>query len=140
MTLPNPRGEPYDPFVGMFEDDDPNYNMDALGEGERAAAAARLRLIPEEFQDRNRMVKIVERNRARLTGTFDESGHLALLEASQWSKEAVLSVIESAEEEEKRNLEKMRHAQEEAIQVANRPTPSVKKALLQAWKSRRNKD
>lgn len=138
VTLPNPRGEPFDPFASMFEDDDPNYPAE-LEAGDELARARR-RLIAEEFQDRNRMAQIVARNRARAEGRHDESQHLAVLEATNWSRQGVLAVIERTETEESENLAKMMRAREEAALLENRPTPSVKKALMAAWKNRRKRD
>lgn len=131
VTLPNPRGEPYDPFVGMFEDDDPNYEV---VEGQ---ALERLRLIPEEFEDRNRMAQIVARNRQLLwTGQTDDGNHVAALEQSQWSEQALTAVIKAEQALEQEHIDKLAASRARRFAFDNEPVPSLSVALKAGWKRR----
>jgi hypothetical protein len=146
VTLPNYRGEPIDVFDGMFEDYDPNYpqlerrqqNMQISDGGEHGEpdVYSRLRLVAEEFEDRNNLAKIVERNqKRRLKGDedYEESVHLDLLESSEWSVEAVTTILKDERGLEKDHLKKLSQSlKEKAIEEA-KPAPSIKTALANAW-------
>jgi hypothetical protein len=136
VTLPHYRGDPYDPFLGMFEEDDPNYEHLP----QDSEAGARLKLISEEFQDRNRLAKIMARHRAVTAGKDVDEHHLTVLEGSQWSRQALLTVIKEEEKEEQTNLGKMKKGIEEARELENQPIPSLKKSLSDAWKRKKARD
>jgi hypothetical protein len=134
VTLPNPRGEPYDPFVTMFEDDDPNY-----GELD-GATKERLRLIPQEFEDRNHMAKIVARNRARqVRGEAADEDHVRALEASHWAVEGVRAVVKAELGSEEENMQKVAVQVAKKLEFDNASIPSLKLAIAKAWRERRKK-
>ena len=134
ITLPNPRGEPFDPFAGMFEDNDPNYPQ--LEEGE----LERLRLVAEEFEDRNRMAEIVARNRRRAAGApSDDGSHLVPLESSTWSVEAVQRVVESEKSSQAANMAKLAAGIARRLELDNMPAPSIKDAIKKKWSERRGR-
>jgi hypothetical protein len=132
VTLPNPRGEPYDPFASMFEDDDPNYDL-ALEGGEDAKL--RRQLIAEEFEDRNRMKEIVARVKARERGVWNESGHLEGLEAGGWGREAVLALLSETERDETARLAMRTAQKEKEAQLEAAPRMTIK----EAWRLARKK-
>lgn len=131
ITLPNPRGEPFDPFRGLFDADDPNWPE--LDDG----ALERLQLIPLEYEDRNNMARIVARQRRRREdGAEDEGQHLAVLDAAGWSDAALANVVEAERTSEAANLEKVRVQLEIRREFDSRPTPSLGAALLQKWREK----
>jgi len=147
VTLPNYRGEPVDVFAGMFEEDDPNYPellLDAPPEhsGEQHQLVGghsqfdRLRLIPEEFEDRNNMAKIVARNRERESGEFNDEAHLVPLEQSQWSVESLTQIIRAEKQLEEEHLTLFLENAKKAEIEAQTPAPSLKDAVMEGWKRR----
>lgn len=149
ITLPNPRGDPPDPFVALFEDYDPNYpeeeehaqameNAFAIEAGKEPPLKARLRLIPEEFEDKNNMAKIVARNRKRQLSGDDEvalalldegSSSLALLEKSGWSQEVLLQIISEERKVEMDHLLKLEAGLRQKAEFDARPPISLWKAI-----------
>ena len=165
VTLPNYRGEPADVFAGMFEESDPNYSEPLmLEEGSEAedhqrsvplldlpvedvngeiAERWRLRLVAEEFQDRNRMKEIVARNRHRRDGAGGDvvanidGGHLLSLERNNWSVQVLDETAREEREKEGAAVKLLaanlvQQAQEEA-----RPRKSIREAFKSAWAERK---
>jgi len=166
VTLPHYRGEPIDVFAGMFEGCDPHYDTApavALGEGSNDSGHDgvgalplletpvlddngevterwRLRLVSEEFEDRNRLQEIVERQRKRRQGVDEDGEHLAVFEQHDWSVAIVQDTIQmekAKEAEAARTLAKnlMEQAREEA-----RPRKSIVQATKDAWQRRKLRD
>jgi hypothetical protein len=118
----------------MFEDDDPNY-----GELD-GATKERLRLIPQEFEDRNQMAKIVARHRARESrGEAADEDHVRALEASHWAVEGVRAVVKAEMGSEQENMQKVAVQVAKKLEFDNAPTPSLRAAIANAWRARRKK-
>lgn len=106
VTLPNHRGNMTDVFKGLFEEEDPNYPDESPQD---AARIERLELIPEEFEDKNRMKQIVSRFKAREENGGEEvlTG-LSVLDQKGLTVDVVRATVVNERKAEMDGIEKMK--------------------------------
>lgn len=127
ITLPHHRGDPEDVFEGMFEEDDPNYPEDhvfGIVEGEVTRLDV-LSLIPEEFEDKNRLKQIVAANRRteEQKAAFEEERELIMIDTAKWSVQSIVKTTSKERELEVDHIQKLKESRKKMMEERARPLP-----------------